>query len=135
MARSKKSTTSQQIVNFAASSLPQPIRNIIGSRWGARLTLLALAALIGSGVVTVQWSGGIPQINVNRERAREVKDNLVEQVEAVKEARDRNVGTDHPWDPGEKLDIPGVVRRITGHDAADDPRESPPIHPDRSRTR
>lgn len=76
MSRSRKKTVSQQIMSVTALALPAPIRDVVVSRWGARLSLLAAAALAASGVLTVQWTDGKPKVQVNRERAVEVEHKL-----------------------------------------------------------
>ena len=81
MAKSKKKTTSQQIMGIAAIAMPAPIRDIVVSRWGARLSLVLAAAMIASGILTLQWKDGKPHVQVNRERAAEVEHNLEHRVE------------------------------------------------------
>jgi hypothetical protein len=81
MAKSKKKTTAQQIMGIAAIAMPAPIRDIVVSRWGARLSLVLAAAMIASGILTLQWTDGKPHVQVNRERAVEVQHNLEHRVE------------------------------------------------------
>jgi hypothetical protein len=93
--RSRKSSLAQQVVEVAAmgAGAPAPVRRAVSTRWGARLALLAAVGLFVSGVVTVRWTDNRPHLEVNRERAKEVKDAIVERVEKVTiEKADRRDG-------------------------------------------
>lgn len=81
MARSKKKTAAQHLVGVGAMAFPAPIRDVVASRWGARVTLVLVCALAASGVLTLDWSGGVPHLQVNKERAIEVQHNLEHSVE------------------------------------------------------
>jgi hypothetical protein len=82
MARSRKKTLGQQVVGAAAIAMPAPVQRVVGSRWGARLILLVAPLLFIAGVLTVDWSDGMPKIRVNRQRAQEVRQKIVSEVEA-----------------------------------------------------
>lgn len=96
--RKKKQTVSQQIMGIAAMAMPAPLRDVVTSRWGARLSLLVAAALLATGIVSLQWTDGRPQVRFNRQRATEVKQSL-EQFEG--QHRERERFTDR-WDFGHK---------------------------------
>lgn len=81
MARSTRRSTAQRVAGLATMGLPSPIKTVAGSRVGAPLTLLAMGALLVTGVVTVEWSNGFPSISVDRQRAVQVERTLVERVE------------------------------------------------------
>lgn len=83
MAKSKKKskTAAQQVMGVASTTMPSPVRGIVTSRWGAPVFLVVAAALIASGIVTLQWSNGRPHVKVDRERATEVEHKLEERVE------------------------------------------------------
>jgi hypothetical protein len=86
MARRKtKKLVSQQIVGTAAAGLPEPCRQVLGSRWGARLALLLVAALFATGIATLDWSTGWPKLKINRERAQEVRTEIYHDAEALAE--------------------------------------------------
>ncbi len=88
MAKSRKKTTAQQVMGVAAMAMPAPVRDAVTSRWGARLSLLIGAALVASGVVTLQWSDGKPKVQINRERALEIE-HRVQQFEEQRHDRER----------------------------------------------
>jgi hypothetical protein len=81
MARSKKKTPAQQVMSVAAIALPAPVRDAVVSRWGARISLIVAAALLASGILTVQWTDGKPHVEVNRERAQQAEHLLEERAE------------------------------------------------------
>lgn len=76
MARSRKKTAAQHVMGIASMAMPAPMRDIVTSRWGARLSLVVVAGLVSSGVLSVDWTDGKPHVQVNKERAREVENNL-----------------------------------------------------------
>ncbi len=98
--RSKKSSLAQKVVSvgMVATVLPEPVRRAMSTRWGSRLTLLAAVALFATGVVTVQWSNNMPHLSVNRERAKEMKEAVVERVENLKVEKADRRDAPHPGD-------------------------------------
>ena len=46
---------------------------------------LLAAALIGSGVLSLQWTDGKPHVQVNRERAHEVEQKVEQRLEKFQE--------------------------------------------------
>jgi hypothetical protein len=81
MSKSKKKTIAQQIMGVAAIAMPAPVRDVVVSRWGARVSLALAGVLIASGVLTLQWTDGKPHVQVNRERAVEVEHKLKDLAE------------------------------------------------------
>jgi len=69
----KRKTGSQHIVGVATWGLPWPIRWILASRWGARLTLFLVLLAMATGAVSLDWSGGWPRLSIDSERAAEVR--------------------------------------------------------------
>jgi hypothetical protein len=88
MARSKKESLAQHVVGSAAVGLPEPAKRMVASRFGAPIALLLAVVLFGSGVVSLQWTNGRPDLEVDRERAREVRKDLRERAESVGVVRD-----------------------------------------------
>ena len=80
MARSRKKTAAQHVMGVASMAMPAPLRDIVTTRWGARLSLVAVAAMVSSGVLSVDWTDGKPHVQVNKERAREVENNLEQRL-------------------------------------------------------
>ena len=95
MARSKQKTLGQQVLGVAAVGMPEPVKKVVASRWGARLCLILFAVLLAAGIVTVQWKDGRPQIKVDQDRAQEVKQNLVRTAESA-EGRTKSKDTSFP---------------------------------------
>ena len=92
----------QQVVGTAALGLPQPVRNVVGSRWGSRLAVLIVLALLATGIATVDWTSGRPRLKIDRERAQEVRKEVRERVDAV---------------AGREAEPPSIERRLFGgHD-------------------
>jgi hypothetical protein len=56
--------------------MPTPVRAVATSRFGSRLLLILVPALLATGILTVSFSGGIPQVSVNRERAEAVYEQI-----------------------------------------------------------
>ena len=94
--RSHKETYAQKVVGLATSTLPlpAPVQKVAKSRWGSRLLLVLVPALIATGVITVSWTGGLPNITFNKDRARvvgeEVKFEAIKAAERVKQYGDSN---------------------------------------------
>jgi hypothetical protein len=92
MARTTRRTTAQRVAGLATMGLPSPIKTVAGSRLGAPLTLLAMGALLVTGVVTVEWSNGFPSVSVDRQRATQVEQTLVNRVENAWDERTQGAG-------------------------------------------
>jgi hypothetical protein len=94
--RSSKETYAQKVVELATSTLPlpTPVKTVAKSRWGARLLLVLVPILIASGVVTISWTGGLPNITVNKDRAvvvgQEVQQEAIKAAERVQQYRTTN---------------------------------------------
>ena len=94
--RSSKETYAQKVVELATSTLPlpTPVKSVAKSRWGSRLLLVLVPILIASGVVTISWTGGLPSITVNKDRAvvvgQEVQQEAIKAAERVQQYRATN---------------------------------------------
>jgi hypothetical protein len=94
--RSSKETYAQKVVELATSTLPlpTPVKSVAESRWGARLLLVLVPILIATGVVTVSWTGSLPSISVNKDRAvivgQEVQQEAIKAAERVQQYRATN---------------------------------------------
>jgi hypothetical protein len=90
-AKKKKSKTSmtQQIAGMATMGLPAPVQKVAASKWGSKLLLIAVPILIASGIISISFTGGMPTVNVNRERAAAVgRDLSAEAYKAAERVRD-----------------------------------------------
>lgn len=104
MARSRKKTTTQRLLSAATAGLPAPVGQLVSSRFGAPLILLLLGGgLIGTGIVSVQWSNGRPSVAVDRQRAGEV-----EQAVAKKIGEIRGKQTE----PGSESSVRDAIREL-----------------------
>jgi deoxyribonuclease-1-like protein len=85
MARSRRRpSTAQYLVGLAAFGIPEPLRRIVASRLGAPVTLLLALMTAASGIVSVDWSGGTPKVEIDRQRAQEVTHNVAGRVDSVR---------------------------------------------------
>jgi hypothetical protein len=107
MARPKKKTLSQNVVNVATSGMPSPVRNVLGHRVIALLVVLTLPILYLLGVVSVNWQNGRPQLSVDRERAAEVKEKAAERLHGIQEQREKDQnGRPHLLSQGDTTNSP-----------------------------
>ena len=83
--RKKKTSYTQQLAGVATMGLPAPVQKVATSKLGSKILLLLIPILIASGVITITFSGGMPTINVNKDRAAAVGRNL--ETEAYKAAQ------------------------------------------------
>lgn len=92
MARARKNakTPAQHVMGAASMTLPAPLRAIVTTRWGARLSLIVAAALIGSGVISLQWTDGKPHVQIDRQRAAEVEQKFEQRVERFEAEHGKN---------------------------------------------
>jgi hypothetical protein len=79
-----KTSYSQQIAGIATMGLPAPVQKVAASKYGSKILLLLVPILVASGIITISFTGGMPKINVNQERAAAVGRDL--QAEAYKAA-------------------------------------------------
>lgn len=85
MARSRKKSVSQNIVNVATTGMPQPARKLLGNRWIAKLTILAVPLLFATGILSLQWVNGRPSVQFNREKAKQVEQKAVQRIDALRD--------------------------------------------------
>lgn len=96
MAGKKKSSKSlsytQRIAQVATVGMPAPVQQVAMSKIGSRILLLLIPILIATGVITVSFSGGIPSVTFNRDRAqavgRELGADAIRAAERVRQAND-----------------------------------------------
>jgi len=92
--RSSKETYAQKVVGLATVGLPSPVQTVAKSRWGSRILLLLIPVLVATGVISISWSGGLPSITVNKDRAavvgQEVRQEALKAAERVKQYGDSN---------------------------------------------
>jgi hypothetical protein len=90
--RKSKESYAQQVVGLATSGLPAPVQKMAKSKLGSKLLLLLVPILIASGVISISWSGGLPSISVNQQRATVVgeqfKDEALRAAERVRQYGD-----------------------------------------------
>ncbi len=87
--RKSKSSVTQQIAGIATMGMPAPVQKVASSRWGSKILLILVPILIASGIITISFSGGLPTVNVNRDRAAAVgRDLSNEAFKAAERVRD-----------------------------------------------
>lgn len=87
MIRRRRPTISRTVFNAAKKTLPPPVQFALGSPFRFFLAVLILGLLISYGVVTVTWQEGRPQLQVDQQRAAELKQDTAEWVEQRIEER------------------------------------------------
>jgi len=91
---SRGASYSQRIAQVATLGMPAPVQKIATSRLGSRLLLLMIPILIATGIITVSFSGGMPTVTFNRDRAQAVGRELeAEALRAAERIRQPNAPT------------------------------------------
>ena len=104
MARSRKKSTTQHLLSVATAGLPAPVGQLVSSRFGPPLILLLLGGgLLGTGIVSVQWTDGRPSVAVDRERASEVKQAVAKKISSIRE---------NQTEPGSGSSVEEAIRKI-----------------------
>jgi hypothetical protein len=80
----KKSSYSQQIAGVVTMGMPSPIQKVASSKVGSKLFVLLIPILIASGIITISFSGGLPSVSFNQQRAAAVSGEV--KAEALKAA-------------------------------------------------
>jgi len=96
MAGRKKSsrgkTYTQRLAQVATIGMPSPVQQVATSRLGSRLLLILVPILIATGMITVSFSGGLPSVTFNRDRAeavgREVGTEAMRAAERIRQSND-----------------------------------------------
>jgi len=96
MAGRKKSargkTYTQRLAQVATIGMPTPVQQVATSRLGSRLLLILVPILIATGMITVSFSGGLPSVTFNRDRAeavgREVGTEAMRAAERIRQSND-----------------------------------------------
>jgi len=71
MSSRKKKTYAQQAVGLATMGLPlpSPVQKFFTTRLGALLFVVAVPALLATGVITVTFNNWMPSVQFNQQRA------------------------------------------------------------------
>lgn len=72
--RRKRKSSTQRIASLVALGLPAPVQRVADTKLGSLLMLIFIPAMIISGVLTVDWENGHPKINIDRMKAKALKD-------------------------------------------------------------
>lgn len=73
-------STLQTMLDLGLIFAPAPVRKVASTRWGSKLVLIALAALLAKGILSIQWVDGKPQFSFDRQKAAEVKQELTQDL-------------------------------------------------------
>jgi hypothetical protein len=72
--------------------MPAPVQQVATSRLGSKLLLILVPILIATGVITVSFSGGLPSVSFNRDRAeavgRELSTEAMRAAERIRQTND-----------------------------------------------
>ena len=104
MARSRRKTVPQQVVDVATTGLPAPAKKILGNRLVALLIVTVFPVLLALGVVSVNWQNGRPSFSVNRQRAAEVGKTAREDIQELRQEIDGKPVTSHGLKSSLELD-------------------------------
>lgn len=78
--RRRKRTSTQRIAGLVAIGLPAPMQRVADTRLGSLMMLIFIPAMIISGVLTVDWKNGTPSLNLNRNKAQELKQKATKEL-------------------------------------------------------
>lgn len=91
---SKGKSYTQRLAQVATMGMPAPVQQVATSRLGSRLLLILVPILIATGVISVSFSGGLPSVTFNRDRAEAVGRELsTEALRAADRIRQSNDST------------------------------------------
>ncbi len=91
MASKKKTSYTQRIAQMATMGMPAPVQKVATSKLGSRIFLLLIPILIATGVISISFSGGMPTVTFNRDRAQAVGRELeVDAMRAAERIRQSN---------------------------------------------
>jgi hypothetical protein len=74
---------SQQVVSFAASGLPYPIRRALEFKSISLIAVIALPFLLTTGVVFVDWSGTFPRLALDPIAVQETREHALETISQI----------------------------------------------------
>ena len=83
--RKRKPTLAQCLVGVATAGMPPPVRSVLGTRLGSLVILIALPILVITGVVSIQWNSGLPQVSIDSQRAKEIEAKAVDSLQKLRE--------------------------------------------------
>lgn len=85
-------TYTQRLAQVATIGMPTPVQQVATSRLGSRLLLILVPILIATGMITISFSGGLPSVTFNRDRAaavgREVGTEAMRAAERIRQSND-----------------------------------------------
>ena len=61
--------------------MPQPVKKLLGGRHVALLIVVCVPILFATGILSIRWENGRPQISINRQKAAEVKQEAAERIQ------------------------------------------------------
>lgn len=89
---SRGKTYTQRLAQVATIGMPAPVQQVATSRLGSRLLLILIPILIATGVLTISFSGGLPSVSFNRDRAeavgRELSSEAMRAAERIRQTSD-----------------------------------------------
>ncbi len=86
--RKRRATLAQSIIGVATVGMPAPVRSALSNPLVSTLVMIAAPILLVTGVVTVQWDSGLPQISIDQQRASEIKAQAKDSLQKLREKED-----------------------------------------------
>lgn len=86
--RRRRTTASRVVAGQVLRRMPPSVQFAFENRARGMTTIVLVAALIGTGIISVQWQNGRPQVEFNADRAQQVKNRVVQQVRDARERFD-----------------------------------------------
>ncbi len=86
MPRSKKKTLSQKVVSVGSVGMPASVQKLLGNRFVSLLVILIAPLLFAFGLVSLEWENGFPKLSVNRDKAEQVREQVVERAQELRES-------------------------------------------------
>jgi len=109
--RKRRPTLAQCLVGVATAGMPPPVRSVLGSRLGSLVVLIALPILVITGVVSIQWNSGLPQVSIDRQRAKEIEAKAVDSLQKLREQENGLLTLRPPFAPREEASEPEPQQR------------------------
>jgi hypothetical protein len=87
----RKKSYAQKTAGLAAMWLPAPLQKLATTKLGALVFVVVVPLLLLTGVITINWTNGIPSVSFNQQRAAVVgKQVEAEAIKAAQRIREQN---------------------------------------------
>jgi hypothetical protein len=83
-------------IDVATVGMPSPARSVLRTRLGKFVLLLVVPALFATGILGIDWSTGRPRFKFNRERAGEVREEVADRAENLRDEWQESAASSEP---------------------------------------